>query len=314
MFLIKNLHLVNKKTPIFHPLWATGYEGFEISPVSPAALYNDTGYFHFQDGAWTLSSQPTYYTPDEIREYLPLWQGAIAFISASESIQIGYEIEGSSLEYLLDFAIPDFFGQVAVCLSRWTQIQDSASELPPGINLERCSTIKIASPNQAVCFGKSSQGKIFSLVPLTNGTARLLLEYKPLVERLHFDYFYQITELPCILINLLNRENYRHLGIYGESIRTKDNRPVDSTSIFQYDQRIEIIVVGEQETDVETIASSLINKIYLSSKMYLPPFAEDVFLQIKAKVTYNVKLEKVLGNVKSCKFDLLVIGLLEGQA
>lgn len=178
MFRIKHLSIQNERTELFNPLWATEYEGYEVFPSMPAALWNECGYFRF-DKTWIPSVEPEFYSPDQIRQYLPFWQGAIAFlVKGANLIKLGYQIEGSLLEYLLDFALPGYL-QESTNLLRWATVYNSCIPFPPGITKERADNFFICPLTEPKSVAKIAEDKLFSISSIPDGPARLIFAYTP---------------------------------------------------------------------------------------------------------------------------------------
>lgn len=291
-------------TPILHPRMARQYEGFEVQPefgVTVQAIKPPNQAMHFVNGGWSPTSATIFYSPEQIRQYLPLWQpGAIQFrvklqatanreYPRTEKIKVGYWVDGDPLSYLLESALPDFFA-VPVGLVRWVRSDVTGLHLPvpPGLKVERISAAIAFVPDlssQSVVFvDPPARFDVATPVP-SDRPVRLSFDYTPLVEQ--GGSFYQITELPCVTVKALEGDNYRQVPNV-DSIRLAGGQSRVWSAQAIYDQPIQVTVLAGQMEDARLIGNRLIEFAENVGRVEAFPHGLEIPLQMSGVLKQGV--------------------------
>lgn len=320
-------------TPILHPRMAWSYEGFEVQPdfgVTVHVIKPPSQAMYFVNGGWSPTTATIFYTPEQIRQYLPLWQpGAIQFrvklqTTASEKrprtekVKVGYWVDGDPLSYLMDAALIDFF-TVPVTLVRWLRSDVTGLHLPipPGLKAERISAAIVFVPEL------SSQPGVFVDPPARFDVAtpvpadrpiRLSFNYTPLVEQ--GGGFYQITELPCVTVRSLEGENYRQVPNV-DSIRLAKGRSRLWSAQAIYDQPIQVSVMASSMEDARLIGNHLIQLAENRGRVEAFPHGLEVPLQMTGSLKQglgtggNVNPDQ---SVTSMNVQMKLLNLWQGES
>jgi hypothetical protein len=311
-------------TPLFPARMAAGYFGFEVRRelgVTIAPLRASGVAQVFLDGRWQDTAAPLFYTGAQLRQVLPLWAGPIQFLlrldrfEDGRSPQIrqvvaGYEVGREFLDYLMEFALRQFL-TVPVTLTRaaMPNPEGNALPLPKDLKQDRISDIRVLVPELKMVSGTLGSDRILlsELVP-GDRAVEMHLSYKPKVD--HEVGVYQVEEIPCVLLRLLEGENYRK-PIAQDFVRIAGDqaRLLELTQV--YDQPVEVEIIGATLGDVKAIHKALVNQIG-KGKMDAPAYGLSVFLVGRSGLQIGDQLQKT-GTLFSVRFRLTIKDLWDGE-
>jgi hypothetical protein len=291
--------------------------GVTIAPCKPVgqpqAWINDR---------WQPSETPVFYAAEELRERLSSWVGPIQFrlrLTRREGgdspqvkqVVVGYEVGRNFLDYLMEFALKQFLS-IPATLTRFalSNLDGTAVPVPPGLNQEKIAAVRVLVPEQRIASGTIATDRILldEAVP-TGQPVELQLSYIPRVE--HDVGIYQIEEVPCVLLRLLNGENYRK-PIAQDWVRTAGDRAKLLELVQFYDQPIEVEIFGSTLADVKSIHQALLTQIR-QGKFDAPAYGLPVFVVGRAGLEVGDRLQKI-GTLFSVRFRLILKDLWDGES
>jgi len=271
-------------TPVVHPRSAWHYLGFQAHPEEgiTIAVYAPNGYrpsgqepgFFYWDGIWRPTPEAIYQSPETIREGIGLWAGALQFHARIEQgktlkeLIVGYEVEIDPIEYMLQFAIPNWLSQ-PYRLNRITRLKaDGSVEIPKGYNVGQLLDVQVwgleGLPIKAIASGNSIRPE----TPLPPQPIQLLFSIKPQVE--FTEGIYQIEQSPCVVLRELDIREY-HAPLRYEPVLTEKGRSELDYPVANFDLPIEVSVMAAERQDAQAIANQIMHKVRDEGRLYLPP-------------------------------------------
>lgn len=316
-------------TPLLTPRMASDYLGFELRPSASeqnitVALHKSPNHpYNFNGNSWMPSSEPTFYTPDQIRQTLPAWAGPLQFRLKLErhsngdspqlqELKVGYEVPGDRLSYLIDIALPHFFS-VPVQLTRWVRPSSDGLSvpLPSSFTPDRLSSVKVLSPElrpQPGTVVTTPTPRITLSTPIPQQPSRLIFQFKP--RATHQPGVYQITELPCVVLRLLDGTNYRRMATE-DSIRLPDGQSRLWQTTYLYDQPVEVLVIASEMEDARAIANQLMQRVSSLGHIDAPPSALEIPLHLTQGIRSGDVLEQ--NNLITLSFRVALLNMTEGE-
>jgi hypothetical protein len=328
MFYVKRFLINNYlQTPTFNPLWLTGYSGFGITPQIPAiqiSIGAETGYWIWLDESesWQAEDEPVFYSPGFIRDRinkLPL--GRIYFQTNqpySGEIRLGYYLSGSLIDYCLNFALPQYIKSSNTEVIRWVEVVDGQLSIAIPSDLNSIQVKKASIFNFTT--GKSQSGyidhqtkSIIFANPLEYGDARLIINYEPEIISAVDQGMYQISSLPSVGIIPISPGSKKHdLSGYSEVIEITEGVTSESVSTWQQNHLVEVVAFSASLEESRVIAQNLMNQFTSHGGIHLLPFDCWIYLKVNSEIEIEKKYSNIKGNVRTCKFELLITNLLDG--
>lgn len=325
MFCIKSFRLQNNvKTSNFHPLWLTGYSGFDMRPYISSvsfAIGAEDGYWYWNDEGWGKTDSPVFYSSYVIRDRIDkLPPGKIYFQSSqpySGEIRLGYYLSGSLVDYLLDFALPEYTKKINVDIIRWVEVYDGQLEVsvPNGLDIPRIRKARILGfqGNNQVGYVNQELGTIVFQDTLQQGDARLIIDYELEIISAVDQGTYQIASLPSVGLIPIPPGSIRYdLSGCSEFVEISEGVGKESVVTWQQSQLLEVVVFSSFLQESRLIAQALMKEITANGQVYLPPFDCSVYLKVNSEIEIEKKYSNIKGNVRTCKFELMIANLLEG--
>jgi len=322
-------------TPVLHPRMAHQFEGFEITPsdlgIRVQVLKNLQVMVHSPTEGWQPSLNPlASYIPDQIRQTLPDWVGGAiqfrlilqkidTFNPCIAALKVGYTVEGDLLSYLLKVALPKFFA-VPIKLARWSQTDANGLSLPlpNGFDPNQIPTVTVFVPELKPQVGAISGTPPRITVPLTlpDLDIQVVFEFIPKVT---FETgLFEPGSLPCVVLRLLSPDNARQSPNM-DSIRLQGSMIRIWQTAAQYDQMIEVSVLGSTLEDVRAIANHLMQLADSNGDLEAFPFALKASLQLKRGLRMNDARsiqtgQTSQGNFHTASFRVALLNLTEAES
>jgi|GEM_PF-4299954 len=320
-------------TPAVTPRLAHRWAGFEVWPdeggVSVALFDGDSAQpYEFADGAWMPAAAPVAQPPEQVRQQLSQWSGPLQFGLYIErqadgrspriaGVKLGYEVATDLLSYAIEFPLAERLGQ-PVQLSRWVEpVPDRRRvPLPAGIVAARVSQpVAMVVPAQVVVAGSVDSGGVAFAGALPPGAVQLIFDYAPSVEVVRHDGFIQMSEVPSLLVQLLELDR----GFSPPArdwVRTPSNRSLVQHSSGTSKATVEVTVIATTDAEAWAIARQMEARLHQSPYLELPGFDLRVPLAIRRGIQPGPgSFESGLapGNLSAVGFRLVLLGLPASQ-
>jgi len=284
--LLHNEYLVAKETgfvmtPAIYPRLAWRYLGFQAHPENgiTVALYEESNFFHWDGTHWISTPEAVYQSPEEIREGIEFWMGAVQLylrIEQGKSLKevvIGYEVNLDPIEYIFNFAVPHWL-QKPYRLNRIVQVKaDGTLDIPKGYNAEQFLELQVR-PLEGLPLNAKVQGSVIrpesSLSPQP---VQLLFTVQPQVE--FTEGIYQIEQAPCVVLRELDIRQY-HAPYRYEPVLTNTGRSELDFSVANFDLPVEVSVMATERADAQAIANQIMHKVRDEGRLYIPPIDLDL--------------------------------------
>lgn len=309
--------------PALMPRMASTYVGFEVSPQEAGvtiALFKPTvppTPFHLAGFLWTATETPVYYTPDQLREWLPYWVGPIQMRlrlqrSADggspkiKRLKLAYQVNAEFLNYLVDATLRPFLAVPCLLTRIVMPAQDGTLPVPKDLVASRVSRVEVLEPEVRRQVGTIVGGRITAPVAPNPNPVELHLTYVPRVD--FASGIYQIEERPCVILRLLPGQNYRKPAAE-DNIRMAESISRVWRAIYLYDQPLQVQVKAATKADVEAIANTLMSRC---SQGYIHAVAYDLDVPI---VIRQDTPEEIQGadNLFNASFRIELRDLVRGE-
>lgn len=268
-------------TPLVHPRLAWRYLGFQTHPevgiaiaLSSPQTAKPGNFFHFSNGQWKPTPTAIYQSPATIRSGMDCWMGPMqAHIQIQEGhilreVSVGYEVEIEPIEYMLNFAIPQWLSQ-PYRLNRLSRIRlDGTVELPKGYNPEQLLSAVVRPLEGQMIKASVSDKGIRPEVALTPQPVQVLFTVKPQVE--FTEGLYQVEQSPCVVLRELEIKQYHSPYRYEPILSGSGGSELDFP-VANFDFPVEVEVMATERKDAQAIANQIMHKVQDEGKIYLPP-------------------------------------------
>jgi hypothetical protein len=287
-------------TPVIYPRLAWQYLGIQAHPEEgiAIALYAPNGYqtqkpgFFYWDGTlWLPTSEALYQSPEAVREGMESWVGAVQFhirIDEGRSLKevtVGYEVDIQLIEYMFNFAIPDWLSQ-PYRLNRITRTKaDGKVEIPKGYNIEQILeatvrsldglpvAVKATTPSgnlsQPVFTINLPEGRTVNVLPNKPfEPVQLLFTVKPQIK--FTEGVYQVEQAPCVVLRELDIREY-HAPYRYEPVLSGQGQSELDFPVANFDLSVEVSVMATERADAQAIANQIMHKVRDEGCLYLPP-------------------------------------------
>lgn len=320
------------ETPELYPRMAHEFRGFQLITAD-----NDEAGIWLQplrskqpmvwdEDHWELMPDPSYYSAAQLREWLPHWVGgSLSFRVRMErqasgvaprlrAFKIGYFVAGDLLTYLCEHALPSLFTRKPVELVRWAEPDALGTlPLPPGLSPDRLESVRVFVPELGVQPATVTGDRIIPTSPVSEPT-RLIFDYAPTVE-FAAGGFYQITDVPCVVLRLLRKENERHLPI-ADSVRISADTSRVWQAAYSYDQEFELTIAATNLEDCYQIGNHLGMVINQVGSIDAYPYGLTIPLQLRQGVRMNAGNISTSGSgdLRTATLRFAAIGLTESES
>ena len=320
-------------TPAVTPRLAHRWAGFEVWPdeggVSVALFDGDSAQpYQFADGAWIPAAAPVAQPPEQVRQRLPQWSGPLQvglFVERQgdgrspriAGVKLGYEVATDLLSYAIEFPLAERLRQ-PVQLSRWVEPDPDRRRvsLPAGIVAARASQpVVMVVPAQAMFTGSVGPEGVDFAGDLPPGAVQLIFDYAPAVEVVRHDGYIQISEVPSLLVQLLELEPGRSPPAR-YWVRTPRDRSLVQHSSGTRKATVEVTIIATTDAEAWAIARQLEGRLRQSPYLELPGFDLRVPLAIRRGIQPGPgSFESGLspGNLSAVGLRLVLLGLPASQ-
>jgi len=285
-------YLVAKKTgelttPVIYPRLAWRYLGFQTHPEAgiKVALYAPNGYkrlgvtgepgfFQWDGMNWLPTPEAIYQSPETIRDGIEFWMGAMQFHLQIEQgkflreLIVGYEVNFDPIEYILNFAIPQWL-QKPYWLNRIVQMKgDGTVEIPKGYNSSQFLDLQVRPLEGLPIKAEVKGDAIHPEVALSPQLAQLRFSVKPQVE--FTEGVYQVEKSPCVVLREIDIRQY-HAPYRYEPVLTKTGSSELDFSVANFDLPVEVSVMATERGDAQAIANQIMHKVRDEGRLYVLP-------------------------------------------
>lgn len=309
--------------PAVSPRLSRKWRGVHFAPdeagVSVALRNPDDSYYYYFDGQdWICSYQlPQYMPVDALRLGLAIWPFAIQLrlrfvdpASRISEVKLGYEVELDPIDYLLKFVLPRRFAS-PVTIERRITLESDLIDLPTGFD-----SLRVGNPEIMTLPGKvksacsvTPNGQLaIAQAGLYPSSGQLVFQYECLISSVGTGDFYQISETPTILLQVLPDESSRQAPMQ-DFVVTSQAKAIVWHGRRLVDVPIEVTVVAESDADCRQICNHLIADIRQNASLDAPAFGGTLIIKMQRAAMPGpgiVGEEMAAGGLQSYSFRFLL--------
>lgn len=313
------------ESPEYNPTMVFRYLGLQAFPGEKGVKValrdpKNSQWQEFVGVQWCNCENPQFYEIAHVRKHINLWPKAVQFhLSFDEpgvgrEFKVAYDAPNNQIDYILRFALPRHFFYPSQLIRIVETINPYTVPLPYGFAPENITNIHVKSPELLPVPGAPvmdlQQPAIVLNGPTPQGLAILHFLYPPRVDVVGKGDFYQVTQLPCIVIRPLEIGNRRRLS-GSDSILAWAGDRLEWTPLYHVDMTLEISIHGEKGTDglqdVHAIAKTALGRS--EQPLYCPPHDLWVPMQPISHPDYDSD-----GALNTLKFRVKLLNLVEGES
>jgi hypothetical protein len=302
--------------PVIHPRSVLNYFGFQVhedTGVMVAALSPPRQYKHFSAGKWVNVDEPVFQYPEEIRVGMPFWTGAVQFHlllnhrALYQTVSVGYEVPRDLLDYLIEFALPDYLSKPVVRTARQLYTDPlGAIYFPDGFDTSLVENIWVQYPLESMpMLGVLTDDRTVAVGTTLppNEPLQLVFDLKLKVKRRNTT---QIEFLPNVFVDDADMTNMRQL-MYADSVAVDCGE-----KLFRYDESrrgfdlpVTVSITAASTNEANEIAFAIMDRIDEDSRLYAPAFDLEFGVQ-QSGILKNVGGNSLVGGLPTKRFNVVI--------
>lgn len=314
--------------PSVNPKLVWRFRAFQVLNEVPDTIYlagmtANGKYQHFSAGAWVVSDDPVFQAPDDFRAGLEEWIGPFQVtlrmmpLARLWKVLLGYEVTLDLLDFIVRNSLPQYL-EIPVQYSLPAVFTNGKGTvaLPPmdyflspaGIGKMEFSQLASGTRSRVTAVVSVEGGHQVTLRNRVSGSGYLHLEFTPKVNYADEGTFYQIEELPSVVIR---RKESSEIGYpYFPEVAQGVTEDFTCYSLNQLDLLMEVIVVAPSEGMGQAIANKILSKIREDAKLEVSAFGMSFPVVAMSGVKSDRNTQAIKGSTPKISFQIAVRNII----